>query len=305
MKIVLVEDDREKKNCITVVSSFIISFIPCAFQQNYVIEQARLEKGDYALMLDINGIRETIMLIERKSYQDFRASFVSKRLAEQIEGLLIARKEGKTRRIALLLEGKRPSTPEDLRTGRPSYYAIEQMLNVWKYKRDIDILRSNSPDDSGRELFFKMRYFHDMAIKCIPSISNGISSDAGPSVDSSLNTSKSMDKTDNPYKQSAWKNEMSAIAERQATQAAQHHKKKEPWVYLSMYLSMFPGISFERAKDISKSFDNSMRKFVQTAIETPSTFKFIMQDKENPKYNRGISLKTIDELLNVITLERL
>ena len=291
MRVILTVDDREKTDCTPRVTELIEGLVKKELQGEYVIVRKRLELGDFAI--DLEGDEETspMVRIEKKTYDDFRASFVNQRLQLQVDNLSKAKQDKVIPHIAFLLEGERPSTVGGMKRGKPSYMAIEKILTGWYHKLKMEILRAKDLDETAFVLYTKMIYVHDI----------GKLMEEKKHKDLILTARK--EKAGNPFESAVWRGE-TAEMKRIVHKVKQSHKVIEPWIYLPMFLHMFTGITMERAIDISAKFGNSMANAVALAKQDPETFKTILLNKDNIKYSKSVSKVAVELVYTVLTSQK-
>lgn len=111
-------------------------------------ESTRLNIGDYALVFadgsDYAGSEtKTIMIIERKTYEDFAASIKDGRI-ENLKDLVAIRETHQSIHLAILIEGARPKSP----VAGISCKAIRAKINHMRLRDRFHIFESQNADDT-------------------------------------------------------------------------------------------------------------------------------------------------------------
>lgn len=111
---------------------------------------ARLGVGDYALVLNDDAqsgdsVQKTVMLIERKSYDDFAASIKDGRI-DNFSDLINLRESCPSIIIALLVEGARPSVPVGI------YKSIRAKINHMRLRDHFHVFESRDVRDTAEIL---------------------------------------------------------------------------------------------------------------------------------------------------------
>jgi len=278
MRVVLVYDDREKIDCISALEECIKS--AASKPEDYVIRKARLEVGDYKILIEIgtdDPISMCIAAYERKTLVDLRTSFLSGRLQSQLQSLKDARASKEIRSAYIILEYSAPNDIKNYKEGHPSYAAIEELKWYWENSMRVYPLCTIDANATGRLLFFHMKHYLSQASK----VANN------PKV-----VKETVDNTAAKIK---------AEETKIITKAKAHHIVKEDWSYLHMYISMFEGVSQARAVDISKKFKHSMRYTVHLAVTDKALFISIIQDKDNTNYKRAVPMSTAEKLHRILS----
>lgn len=168
----IIIDDRERAVVDTLTRDFSSapSEVGGATQVSPWWRVERLNYGDYALMSPSGA---TMMIIERKTYSDFAQSIKDNRIAN-FAGLISLRAQNPNIRLAILLEGPRPSGVDTRVDGIP-FKCIRAKINHLILRDDFHLIETQSATDTAR-------YLRELAIDA-SSLQKGALTPAAPAAD--------------------------------------------------------------------------------------------------------------------------
>lgn len=227
-------------------------------------EGHNLSIGDYYIEMPT-----TKFALERKSIQDFRNSFLEKKLFIQLDDLFKARSSGQVQHIGLLLEGEWPNNIDEYSQGYPTWSAINTMITQLSM-RGMPVFKSDSPVGTALNIF-----------SCI-------------NVLWKRNTAKEISK---PVQTVA-----GAKMEQKITTIAKEMGVREDWMYGRSFLELFHGVSKERAESIITRFNFSLASMVEECKRDKVTFKAKVRECDGIKFKMRLPEKTADDIIRILSL---
>jgi ERCC4-type nuclease len=294
MKVRATIDIQEKQPCTERLKLFIDK--NAKNRSEFEVVEASLPAGDLLIEIVDGDHAKPVLLLERKSFTDFRETFIAKRWWVQMDKMKSLRSNAKIEKCGVLIEGKWPSDARCLSDGNPNYQAI---FNILKYTERLYGYRAyftESMNGTSRLMYLEMQQYLKQAKS---------SSIATAKLEKKKERAEKkgvefiQPKFNNPLEREIWQ-EGRNLAERTVTKVKITHKTPEKWIYLSMFLTLFDGISMERSLGLSKKFNNSFKHFNDIFNEDKQKFREMLEDKDNPNFGRRVPTKCVDRIMQVL-----
>jgi ERCC4-type nuclease len=265
MSVVLTIDSREKIRNDDIIKEWIEN-TPID-KKEYIIKENQLQFGDF--LIETPTIK---IAIERKTLTDLRASFIDNKLHSQLSKLLLLRENNIVNELILLVEGNFPDNLNEFSRGKLSYLNLYNIIESYRLM-GFRILKTSSSKDTYITLFCEMHFAYKRFLKS--------SQTAGKE--------KSVEeKTSN------------AMANHLITKTSKIMPIIEDWMYLPLYLALFKGITFERAKIISPLFNDSIGVLAWHVNYREDETREKLKGTNSPHYKKAISSQTIEKIIKCL-----
>jgi len=294
MKVRATIDKQEKQPCTERLKLFIDK--NAKVRSEFEVVEASLPAGDLLIEIIDDETVKPVLLLERKTFNDFRETFIAKRWWVQMDKMKSLRASAKIETCGVLIEGKWPSDARDLGNGNPNYQAIFNILKHTERAYGYRIYFSESMNGTSRMMYFEMQQYLKRA-------KSTMMATAKLEKKKERAAKKGVEfvapRFNNPVEREIWQ-EGKNTAERTVSKVKMIHKTPEKWIYLSMFLNLFDGISMERALDLSKKFNNSFKQLMDTFNEDNEKLKEMLEDKDNINFGRRVPTKCVDRIIEVL-----